>query len=99
MKGLLVYFATAPERIDAGRLGIPKVQAGDAQMASALNVVYFWAGVIAVIIIVIGGLLYVTSTGEPAKTKRAKDTILYAVVGLFVVIFAFVITQFVLGRF
>ena len=85
--------------VSAGELGIPKVEASESQLADAMAVVYFWAGLIAVIIIIIGGFLYVTSVGEPAKTKRAKDTILYAVVGLFVVIFAFVITQFILGRF
>lgn len=94
ISNLLAQFA-----VSASELGIPKVEASEAQLGNAMNVVYFWAGLIAVIIIIIAGFFYVTSAGEPAKTKRAKDAILYAVVGLFVVIFAFVITQFILGRF
>lgn len=41
-------------------------------------------GGIAVIVIIIGGFLYVTSNGDVAKAKRARNTILYAVVGLIV---------------
>lgn len=101
MKSLAAYwvlFAANPD-VTAEDLGVHRVDASDASLGDAMGVVYFWAGLIAVVAIIIGGFLYVTSTGEPAKTKRAKDTILYSVVGLFIVIFAFFITQFILGRF
>lgn len=78
---------------------LPTNKLDDAQLASILGTVYTWAGIIAVIIIVIAGFMYVTSSGDASKVKRAKDAILYAVIGLVVVILAFVITQFVLGRF
>jgi len=54
---------------------------------------------ISVVMIIIGGLRYIFSAGDPGSTKGAKDTILYAVVGLVVVIFAQVIVAFVLSRF
>ncbi|MEO8785078.1 MAG: pilin [Candidatus Saccharimonadales bacterium] len=53
-------------------------------------------GVIAVIMLFIGGLKYITSTGDPAKVSSAKDTILYAIIGLIVVAFAQLIVRFTL---
>lgn len=64
-----------------------------------LNTVYMWAGIVAVLVIVVAGYYYVTSQGNASQTKRAKDAILGAVVGLVVIMMAFVITQFVIGRF
>lgn len=56
-------------------------------------------GAISVIMILIGGLRYILSAGDPGATKGAKDTILYAVIGLVVVVFGQVIIAFVLSRF
>jgi hypothetical protein len=53
-------------------------------------------GVIAVIMLFIGGLKYITSTGDAAKVTSAKDTILYAIIGLVVVALAQVIVRFTL---
>lgn len=54
-------------------------------------------GVIAVIVIVIGGVNYMTSGGDSTKLKKAKDTILYACIGLAICALAFAITQFAIG--
>jgi len=61
-----------------------------------INVMVSVVGVIAVAVIVIGGILYVTSTGDAAKAKRAQNTILYGVVGLVVAVLAYAIVNFVL---
>ena len=53
-------------------------------------------GLIAVIFIIIGGVNYMTSSGDATKTKKAKDTILYAVIGLIICALAFVIVNFVI---
>lgn len=79
--------------------GIPTVAADNATLANILNTVYSWAGIIAVLMIIIGGLMYIISGGNQSNITKAKDTIVYSVVGLIVVIMAFTITQFVLGRF
>lgn len=84
--------------ISASSVGIPEVNADDV-VKGVLNTVYFIAGAAAVIIIIIGGILYATSEGDPGKVQTAKNAILYAVVGLIVVMMAFVITGFVIGRF
>lgn len=62
-----------------------------------INVLLFVVGAVAVIMIIVGGIRYVTSNGEQAHVKGAKDTILYAVVGLVVAILAYAIVNFVVG--
>ncbi len=69
----------------------------NARIGSILNAVYGFVGVLAVIVIVIGGVMYMTSAGDPAKVARAKTTIMYAVIGLVVVLLAFAITTFVIN--
>jgi multisubunit Na+/H+ antiporter MnhB subunit len=64
-----------------------------------VNIMLFILGAIAVIMIIIGGIRYTTSNGEAANTKAAKDTILYAVIGLVVAILAYAIVNFVLDAF
>ena len=81
-----------------GETGIPKVEA-DSALTGILNVVYLAAGIVAVIVIIISGLFYSISQGDASKIKRGKDGILYAVVGLVVIMLAFVITNFIIGRF
>lgn len=52
-------------------------------------------GIVAAIFIVVGGVNYMTSQGDPGKTKKAKDTILYATIGLIIAALAFAIVNFV----
>lgn len=54
-------------------------------------------GGIAVVVIVIGGLMYVLSAGDANNVKRAKDTIMYAAIGLIVALIAQTIVSFVIG--
>jgi hypothetical protein len=75
------------------------VLSSDKLIENVLNTTYIWAGIICVLIIIIAGFFFVTGSGTPATVKRAKDAILGAVIGLVVVIVAFTVTQFVLGRF
>jgi hypothetical protein len=52
---------------------------------------------VAVIMIIIGGVNYATSQGDAAKVKKGKDTILYGIIGLVIAILAFAIVSFVLS--
>jgi len=56
-------------------------------------------GISAVIVIIVAGLRYVLSGGDPKNTTAAKDTILYAVIGLVVALLSFAIVNFVVVRF
>lgn len=81
-------------------LGIPdKGSAEGSDLASIMNIVYVVAGVVAIIIIIIAGILYSLSSGDPVKASKAKNAIIYSVVGLVVVFFAYAIMNFVVGRF
>lgn len=84
--------------VDPNSINIPRVEAGPSQVQNIFSVVFAIAAVIAVLMVVIGGLNYVLSAGDPQKTARAKDTILYAVIGLTVSLLSFVIVRFVLGN-
>ncbi len=55
-------------------------------------------GVTAVIMIMVGGFKYIVSSGDSSNVNSAKNTILYAIVGLVIVVLAQVIVRFVLGR-
>ncbi len=54
-------------------------------------------GTIAVVFIVIGGINYITSNGDAGKLKKAKDTILYACIGLVISALAFAIVNWVIS--
>lgn len=95
MKNFLLQFA---QKIDAGQVGIPTTS-GDTLLANGLNLVYFLAGAICVIMIIIGGIYYVVSVGDPGRVTKGKNLLLYAVVGLVIIVSAFAITNFVIGRF
>lgn len=64
---------------------------------NVLNAVYVAVGIAAVGVIIFGGFRYTLSQGDPGKVKKAKDTIMYAIIGLIVVLSAFAITNFILG--
>lgn len=64
----------------------------------AINILSFAVGVIAIIFIIIGGLKYVTSQGESNNTAAAKNTIIYALVGLVMVALAQFIVRFTLNK-
>jgi hypothetical protein len=63
------------------------------------QVLIFLTGAIAVIVVIFGGLRYVTSTGDAARVKQAKDTILYGIVGVVVAILAYAMVAFVTSSF
>lgn len=63
-----------------------------------INWVLAALGIVAVIMMIIGGVTYMTSQGDPGKTKKAKDTILYGIIGLIVALLAYAIVNFVLAN-
>lgn len=69
------------------------------QFKNVANVLLYILGAIAVIMIIYGGIRYVTSGGDSSSIKAAKDTILYSVIGLIVAILAFAIVNFVVTSF
>lgn len=67
-------------------------------LTNVINIFSIIVGVIAVIMIIVGGLRYITSGGESNKVGGAKNTIIYAIVGLVIVALAQFIVHFILGQ-
>ena len=70
----------------------------DQIVSQVINLLSLAVGVVAVIMIIVGGFKYITSGGDSGNVTGAKNTILYAVVGLIVVALAQVIVRFVVDR-
>jgi len=70
----------------------------DEIVSQVINILSLVVGVVAVVMIIVGGLKYITSGGDSGNVTGAKNTILYAVVGLIVVALAQVIVRFVVDR-
>lgn len=64
-----------------------------------VNTLLYILGAVAVVVIILGGLLYSTSAGDASRVTTAKNTILYAVVGLIVALLAYAIVNYVVKTF
>lgn len=67
-------------------------------IGSVISLLLFVAGMIAVLVIVVGGIRYITSDGDPGAAGKAKNTVIYALVGLVIAISSYAIVNFVVGR-
>jgi hypothetical protein len=63
-----------------------------------VNLLSALVGVVAVIMIIVGGFRYITSGGNDTSVTSAKNTILYAIIGLVVVALAQIIVRFTLSK-
>jgi hypothetical protein len=70
----------------------------DSIITTVINIFSLVVGIVSVIMIIIGGLKYITSGGDSGNVTGAKNTILYAIIGLVIVALAQIIVKFVLGR-
>lgn len=65
--------------------------------ANIVNILSIIIGIVAVIMIIFGGFRYITSGGDSGRVGNAKNTLIYAIVGLIIVALAQVIVRFVLS--
>ena len=63
-----------------------------------INLLITIAGIISVIMIIVGGIKYSTSGGDAKAISSGKDTLVYAVIGLVISVMAFAIVNVVLGK-
>lgn len=68
-------------------------------LVNGVQILLSMAGLVAVGFIIYGGFLYIVSNGDSSGVKKAKDTILNAIVGLLITLFAFGGINFITGRF
>jgi hypothetical protein len=95
MTHFLVQFA---EKLDPDALNVVQLT-GDQVLQNGLNLAYFVLAIIAVVVVIVAGIMYATSGGDSAAVTKAKNLILYSVVGIVVIAAAWAITNFVIGRF
>lgn len=91
--GILLQIIASLSTIKSGDL--PQTKADPGSIQNILSIVFGIVGALALLIIVVSGLRYITSAGEPQKTAKAKNGIIYALVGLVIAISAEAITAFV----
>ena len=79
-----------------------KLQGGTTRInkivTQAINIFSIIVGIVAVIMIIVGGFRYITSGGDSGNISSAKNTIIYAVIGLVIVALAQFLVQFVLDK-
>lgn len=95
--------ATAGAQVDEINKGINAVGGSNSSatlqveeiVLAVVNWLLFAVGVISVIMLIVGGIKYATSAGDSNKVTSAKNTIMYAIIGLAVAVLAFAIVGFV----
>ena len=95
----LLAQAINPDELEIPKASLDTRVGSGSTLTDALQLVLAIAGAIAFLIIVIAGLRYTLSEGNPQSTSKAKNTIIYASIGLLIIALAFSIVRFVVGRF
>lgn len=67
-------------------------------VTNVVNTLSFIAGVASVIAIIVGGIMYITSAGDEGRVRSAKNTLLYAVIGVIISLSAYAIANFVVTQ-
>ncbi len=91
--GLDDYKKAAPDGVPAD------LDSEDSIVKKSINLLMYIVGLISVVMMIVGGLKYVTSGGDAAKVGAAKNTIMYSIIGLVVAILSFAIVNFVVAQF
>ena len=109
---VVAYAADGDDVIQSGLCGGVELQLSSGDCADAgdssdklnnlikqvINILSIVVGVVAVVMIIFGGLKYITSGGDSSNVSSAKNTIIYAIIGLVIVALAQFIVRFVLGK-
>lgn len=110
--GILISVLFVPVNVNAAKSALPDCSGSNANaqicqtntdaiggiLKNVINTMLFLAGSIAVIMIVVGGIRYITSDGDPGAASKAKNTIIYALVGIVVAVMSYAIVNFVIER-
>ena len=107
LAGSYASAATSQESVCEG-IGLASTSSGctedpnsptvNSTIKTVVTLLSFVVGILSVIMIMVGGLKYITSGGDSAKVTSAKSTILYAVIGIVITVLAQVIVRFTLNK-
>ena len=105
----LLPVATTFAAVTGGAAGGAAAAQGDGQpsdlfgntgiLTEIINIILFIVGILSVIMLIYGGLRYVISGGDSKKVTDAKNTIMYAIIGLIISILSFAIVNFIINAF
>lgn len=84
--------------LDKDTVNLPAVTADQSTVVVILNLVWKILGMLSVLFVAIGGFKYTVSAGDSNQINSAKNTILYAVIGLVISLLVYTIVNFVLGK-
>ena len=96
-----VAFASVPTSLSGGAAAAePSGASSDLPsiFQTITNTLLYIVGAVSVIMLIVGGLQYVLSSGDSKRVESAKNTILFAIVGIVVAIVAYAIVQFVFTK-
>lgn len=77
---------------------VPQTDLNQTSVDIIFQIVFAIVGAIALIVLLLASLKYITSQGDPGAVAKSKNTIIYAVIGLVVSAAAFTIVGFVVDR-
>jgi hypothetical protein len=78
--------------------GLPSVNGGSSELQTVLQIIFGVIAALSVLFVMIGGLRFVLSTGNPENVAKARETIIYALVGLVISLIAEGIVTFVIHK-
>lgn len=84
--------------VSADEVGLPRVSAEPGFIQTGLQLVFGVIGAVAIIFIIISALRLIVSGGDPQAVAKTRQSIIYAAVGLVIVVSAELIVTFVIGR-
>lgn len=87
----------AKNGMNATNLGVEDFNVQKAA-SNLVNILLYIIGILAVVMIIFGGIMYTTSAGDQAKVTKAKNIILYGIVGLVIAILSYAIVNFVITK-
>lgn len=98
-----VLVLAAPPPLDLGLTPVAEnISLGTSDIrvtiARIINVALGLLGIVCVVIVIAGGVMWMTSAGEPAKTGKAKGIIFAGVIGLAIILSAYAIASFVISN-
>lgn len=66
-------------------------------LVNVINVLLVWAGVVAILFVIFGGFRYMVSMGNAESIDKARQTVLYAILGLIIVFLSYLIVRYLMN--
>lgn len=92
-----ILIAAAVKNVPNGQIDLPQLEP-DKVVSGGFNVAFFVAGALAVIMIIVSGIMYMTAGGDTKKATLATKALTVTVIGLIIIVLAAALVNFILGN-